>query len=47
MAKVCVFCGGTPLTKEDVLPRWLKVALDPWHAPVRPRRDVLPLCDIP
>lgn len=29
MAKVCVFCGGTPLTKEHVLPRWLKVALDP------------------
>ncbi|MER6204530.1 hypothetical protein [Streptomyces sp. NPDC001642] len=29
MAKVCIFCGGTPLTKEHVLPRWLKVALDP------------------
>lgn len=29
MAKVCVFCGGTPLTKEHVLPSWLKVALDP------------------
>lgn len=29
MAKVCVFCGGTPLTKEHVLPRWLKVAFDP------------------
>ncbi|MEU0525988.1 hypothetical protein [Streptomyces niveus] len=29
MAKSCVFCGGTPLTKEHVLPRWLKVALDP------------------
>ncbi|MGW3291491.1 hypothetical protein ACWDR3_43370 [Streptomyces sp. NPDC001002] len=29
MVKGCVFCGGTPLTKEHVLPRWLKVALDP------------------
>ncbi|GAQ61432.1 hypothetical protein [Streptomyces scabiei] len=29
MAKVCVFCGCTPLTKEHVLPRWLKAALDP------------------
>ncbi|NYV74549.1 hypothetical protein [Streptomyces sp. UH6] len=29
MGKGCVFCGGTPLTKEHVLPRWLKVALDP------------------
>jgi hypothetical protein len=29
MVKVCVFCGGIPLTKEHVLPRWLKVALDP------------------
>ncbi|MEU1366621.1 hypothetical protein ABZ454_10850 [Streptomyces sp. NPDC005803] len=35
MAKVCVFCGGTPLTKEHVLPRWLKVAMDPTVRTVR------------
>lgn len=29
MARTCVFCGATPLTKEHTLPRWLKSALPP------------------
>lgn len=35
MTKVCVFCGEIPLTKEHVLSRWLKVALDPTMRRVR------------
>jgi hypothetical protein len=27
MARSCVFCGATPLTKEHVLPQWLRDAL--------------------
>lgn len=27
MARTCVFCGATPLTKEHTLPKWLKSAL--------------------
>jgi hypothetical protein len=26
MPRTCVFCGGTPLTREHVLPRWLRAA---------------------
>ncbi|TJZ93688.1 hypothetical protein [Actinacidiphila oryziradicis] len=26
MARTCVFCDGTPLTKEHTLPKWLKSA---------------------
>src|SRR5256885_5811374 len=30
MARACIFCGGTPVTHEHVLPRWLHVAF-PGH----------------
>ncbi|MFF7198604.1 hypothetical protein ACFZAM_33465 [Streptomyces sp. NPDC008079] len=33
MARTCVFCGATPLTKEHVLPRWLKDAFEPSMLP--------------
>ncbi|MGR6973203.1 hypothetical protein ACU639_27055 [Streptomyces cynarae] len=33
MARTCVFCGGTPLTKEHVLPKWLKDAFEPSMLP--------------
>lgn len=54
MVKVCVLCRGTPLTKEHVLPRWLKVALDPtvrrhryirWNADTVRHHDAPPLND--
>jgi hypothetical protein len=34
MARSCVFCGGTPLTREHVFPRWLARVLpaqDRWR----------------
>lgn len=35
MGRTCVFCGGTPLTREHVFPRWLAGVLpeqDQWRA---------------